>query len=83
MKRVKIMFSTIAIVAIVSGSVAFKAAKDLGNRYCSTSANVTAPNQANFNENTGGNLDRFCTTIPGSSGGVTGTSTIKVFEVGE
>ena len=77
MKRVKLMFSAIAVVAIVGTTVAFTT-KGTGNRYCSTSPNVTAPTSADFNADPTGNLDRYCTTV---SGGTTASSTIKVFQI--
>ena len=78
MKRVKLMFSAIAVLAIVGSTVAFKSVKGTGNRYCSTSPNVTAPTVADFQFNPSGDLDRFCTSV---SGGTTGQTTIKVFQI--
>jgi hypothetical protein len=78
MKRVKVMFTAMAVLAIVGSTVAFKSVKGSGNRYCSTSPNVTAPASADFNANPSGNLDRYCTTV---SQGTTGSSTIKVVQI--
>jgi hypothetical protein len=79
MKRIKIIFSVIAIVAIISVTLAFNAGnKGTGNRYCDHSPNVQAPSVADYNQDSNGDLNLYCTTV---SGGTTASTTIKVFRV--
>jgi hypothetical protein len=67
MKKIKVMFTAIAVVAIVSGALAFKAHHfGTGNRYCKSTSG-TCPTSKDYNANDQSTTLMYCSTVSGGS----------------
>jgi len=65
MKKIKIMLTSIAVVAVVSGALAFKAHNRLGNWFCSSVSGGTCT--AKYSQGTLGGSTLFCSSVSGGS----------------
>jgi len=64
MKRVKFFFAALAVVATVSGALAFKAHKfGTGTLYCNAASGSACPTSKDYT--TGGSLTMYCETTTG------------------